>query len=161
MMILRVMRILLIILIFLAAFLPIYLNVSAFATKTHNHSDERIPEAIKIDSWEFLQTYNRSFSAKGDLNNDGEEEEVLVFRQWDGEGWWSEDTWYVLCILDKNQNIIYGNEISYFQVVDGLLLGDVNGDGFKEIVVSLNPTRSWSPKTYTYGWRGGGYKRIP
>lgn len=116
-------------------------------------------EKISSD-WEHLETYHKSFSVKDDLNNDGQEEEIAIFRQWDGEGWYSDDSWYILRIIDKAQNIVYGKDVSYFQIVEGLSVIDVDGDGFKEILVLLNPTKYWDHKTCIYGWKDNKYGFI-
>ena len=49
---------------------------------------------------------------------------------------------------------------SYFQEVESFSVKDRDGDGLKEITVSLNANEHWTPKTYTYGWRGAGYEVV-
>ena len=109
---------------------------------------------------EYLETYNISFLIRADLNNDGKEEKVTIYRQWDGEDWYSDDQWYILCIFDDKGNTLYMKDISYFQEVESFSVKDRDGDGLKEITVSLNANEHWTPKTYTYGWRGAGYEVV-
>ena len=52
------------------------------------------------DLKEYLSTYDISFLIRSDLNNDGKEEKVTLYRQWDGEDpGWSDDQWYIICIF--------------------------------------------------------------
>ncbi|MDP8230027.1 MAG: hypothetical protein P9L93_02870 [Candidatus Gorgyraea atricola] len=110
---------------------------------------------------EYLSTYNISFLINADLNNDGKEEKVTIYRQWDGENPdWSDDQWYILLISDHKGNVLYMKDISYFQEVGSFAVKDRDGDGLKEIIISLNANEHWSPKTYTYGWKGDGYEVV-
>lgn len=108
--------------------------------------------------WEYLKTCNRHFWAEGDLNSDGKEEQVGIFSQWEGEGWWSEDTGYVICIFD-NENILYGDAIAKFTTVKSLSIEDIDKDGLKDIVVSCEFIESFPEKevTYIYKWNGKEY----
>lgn len=145
MLILILMKFILIILIFFVAFFPVYINVSAFAAKAD------------LGAKEDLKTYDISFLIKADLNNDGREEKATIYRQWNGEGWRSDDVWYVTCIFDEEYNIVYKSDISHFQEVKSLSARDRGGDGLKEIIVSPNVNNYWKEKTCTYGWRGNGH----
>jgi len=108
--------------------------------------------------WEYLKTCNRRFWAAGDLNNDGKEEQVGIFSQWEGEGWWSEDTGDVICIFD-NQNILYGDEIARYSTVKNLSIKDIDVDGVKEAEVFCEFTEDFPEKnvTYVYKWDGKEY----
>lgn len=133
-------------LILSALILPVFiLSNSLFAAKT---------QQIALED---LKTYNISFLIRADLNNDGREEKATIYRQWDNEGWYSDDVWYVICIFDEAYNIVYKSDVSHFQEVESFSVRDTDGDGLKELIVSLNANKHWSPKTYTYGWRGDGY----
>lgn len=145
MIILKLMRLALIIIAFLAAFFPIYINTSLFATNA------------QLTALEDLKTYNISFFIKADLNNDGIEERATIYRQWDGEGWYSDDVWYVISIFDEDYHLLYKSDVSHFHEVDSFSVRDTDGDGLKELIVSLNASQHFLPKTYTYGWRGDGY----
>ena len=109
---------------------------------------------------EYLKTYDISFLIKTDLNNDGREEKVTIYRQWDGEGWWSDDQWYIICIFDEDGDILYKRDVSYFQEVSSFAVKDSDGDGLKEIILSLDPAECWDAKTQIYGWEKGSYKFI-
>lgn len=109
---------------------------------------------------EYLKTYDISFLVKADLNNDGKEERVTIFRQWDGEGYWSDDQWYILCIFDEESNVLYMKDVSYFQEVGSFSVKDSDGDGLKEVIVLLDQTECWKAKTQVYGWRDGGFVKI-
>ncbi|NQT75000.1 MAG: hypothetical protein HQ566_00600 [Candidatus Omnitrophica bacterium] len=135
-------------LLILTLFLTAYLiNVGYMARATQ----EKLGPAAD------LKTYNIFFLIRADLNNDGREEKATIYRQWDNEGWYSDDVWYVICIFDEAYNIVYKSDVSHFQEVDAFSVRDTDGDGLKELIVSLNANKHWSPKTYTYGWRGDGY----
>ena len=107
-----------------------------------------------------LSTYDISFLIKADLNNDGKEEKVTIYRQWDGEGWYSDDQWYIICIFDENGDIVYKRDVSYFQDVGHFAVKDIDGDGLKEVIVKLDQAQCWEAKIQTYGWERGSYKLI-
>jgi len=115
-------------------------------------------EDVSID-WEYLKTCNRYFWGKGDLNNDGIEEEVGIFFQWDGEGWWSDDLGYVICIFDQNQNILYGKEVVRYAHVTGLSIEDIDRDSLQEALVSYKYIESMPSNTglHIYGWNVKSY----
>ena len=115
---------------------------------------------INNDLKEYLSTYDISFLIRADLNNDGKEEKVTIYRQWDGEGWYSDDQWYIICIFDEAGNILLKKDISYFQEVGDFVVKDTNGDGLKEVIVSLEGAHCWDAKTQVYGWNRGSYKLI-
>ena len=115
---------------------------------------------INNDLKEYLSTYDISFLIRADLNNDGKEEKVTIYRQWDGEGWYSDDQWYIICIFDEAGNILLKKDISYFQEVGDFVVKDTNGDGLKEVIVSLEGAQCWDAKTQVYGWNRGSYKLI-
>jgi len=142
------------ILIFLVVFFPIYINISAYTTA------DASPGNLKSDLEEYLRTYDIPFLVRTDLNNDTKDEKVTIYRQWDGEGWYSDDQWYIICIFDEAGNILLKKDISYFQEVTGFLVKDTNGDGFKEVIISLEGAQCWDAKTQVYGWDRGSYKLI-
>ena len=109
---------------------------------------------------EYLKSYNISFLIKADLNNDGKDERVTIFRQWDGEGWWSDDQWFVLCIFDDENNVLFMKDVSYFQEVGSFSVEDRDRDGLKEIIVSLDQAECWEAKTQIYGWKDDGYELV-
>jgi len=116
-------------------------------------------EDIDID-WEYLQTCNRYFWEEADLNNDGIEEEIGIFFQWKGEGWWSDDIGYVICIFDQDHNIVYGREAVDYQAVDDLRVRDIDNDGFNEVIVSAGKTEFVEARELVYGWEDGEYRLI-
>ncbi|MBU0477776.1 hypothetical protein KKC91_04325 [bacterium] len=148
MVVLKFMRFVLIILAFLVTFFPVYINISAFATE------------IQANDLEHLKPYDISFLIRADLNNDAKEEKVTIFRQWDGEGWWSDDQWYIICIFDENGDILYKKDVSYFQEVGSFAVKDRDGDGLKEVIVSLEQAQCWDAKTQIYGWKEDSYNKI-
>lgn len=142
----RLIKALLVIFVFLATFFPVYINVSAFATKA------------QLTAMEDLNTYHISFLIKADLNNDGRDEKITIYRQWDGEGWWSDDQWYIICVFDENGDILYKRDVSYFQEVGSFAVKDKDGDGLKEVIVSLEEAQCWDAKTQLYGWKEDSYR---
>jgi len=115
-------------------------------------------EDVEID-WEYLKTCNRYFWKEADLNNDGIDEEIGIFFQWKGEGWWSDDIGYVICIFDQNQNIVYGKEVVRYQEVASLEIKDVDDDVFKEVIITAGKTVFFDAKTIIYGWDGNAFIR--
>lgn len=111
-----------------------------------------------VNDWKHLETYDISFLIRADLNNDGREEKVTIYRQWDGEGWYSDDQWYIICIFDEAGNLLYKKDISYFQEVGSFAVKDRDGDGLKEVIVSLEKARCWDAKTQIYGWKEDSYR---
>ncbi len=111
---------------------------------------------------EYLKTYNISFLVRADLNNDGKEERITIYRQWDGENPnWSDDQWYILCIFDDEGNVLYMKDVSYFQEVGSFIVKDQDGDGLKEVIISLEQVQCWDAKTQTYQWKDDGYELVP
>jgi len=129
---------------------------------TVNHLATATQGNISNNLKEYLKTYNISFLIKADLNNDGKEEKVTIYRQWDGENPdWSDDQWFILLISDYKGNVLYMKDVSYFQEVGSFLVEDRDGDGLKEIIVSLDQAECWDAKTQIYGWKDDGYELIP
>lgn len=83
-----------------------------------------------------------------------------LYRQWDGEDWWSDDQWYIICIFDENGDILYKRDVSYFQEVGSFAVRDKDGDGLKEVIISLEEAECWDAKTQIYGWKEDSYKFI-
>lgn len=117
-------------------------------------------ETIDNSLEEYIKTYNISFLIKADLNNDGKEERITIFRQWDGEGYWSDDQWYIFCIFDDENNVLFMKDVSYFQEVGSFSVEDRDRDGLKEIIVSLDQAECWEAKTQIYGWKDDGYELV-
>lgn len=115
-------------------------------------------EDVNID-WEYIKTCNRYLWDSADLNNDGAYEYIGVFFQWDGEGVWSNDIGYVICIFDDRLNILFGEEIIRYAFAEKLSVEDIDNDGFKEAVVVSEYIESFPDKTATciYGWDGEKY----
>ncbi len=122
------------------------------------HSANATRGSIKNSLEEYLSTYDISFLIKADLNNDGKEEKITIYRQWDGEGWWSDDQWYIICIFDEKGDILYKRDISYFQEVGSFSVKDNDGDGLKEIILFLDQAECWDAKTQIYGWEADSCK---
>ena len=141
-------------LLILTLFLITYLICGGYLA---NASTGKTNNSLK----EYLKTYNISFLIKADLNNDGTEEKITIYRQWDGEDpSWSDDQWYILLISDHKGNVLYMKDVSYFQEVGHFAVKDRDGDGLKEIVVSLDQAECWDAKTQIYGWEIDSYKLI-
>lgn len=115
---------------------------------------------IDID-WEYLKTCNRHFWATSDVNNDGIEEDVGVFLQWPGEGWWSDDIGYVMCIFDQNGKIIYGKEIARYAEVKDLVIKDMDKNGAKEVIIQCKYRKSdgRGSMVYVYKWNGSSFDK--
>lgn len=124
------------------------------------HLAGAIPGKADNDLKRYLSTYDISFLIRADLNNDSREEKITIYRQWDGEGWWSDDQWHIICIFDENGNILYKKDVSYFQEVSSLVVKDRDSDGLKEVIISLEGAECWDAKTQVYGWQEGSYKFI-
>ncbi|MBU4467307.1 MAG: hypothetical protein KKC39_00990 [Candidatus Omnitrophica bacterium] len=137
----------------LALFLTAYLINNRYLANAMQGS-------IRDSYEEYFKTYDISFVVKADLNNDGKEEKVTIFRQWDGEDWWSDDMWYVICIFDDKHNVLYKSDVSYFQEVNSFSVKDTDGDGLKEVIVTLDPTKYWDAEKQIYGWKDNNYRLI-
>ncbi len=110
---------------------------------------------------EYLRAYDIPFLIKADLNNDGREEKIAIYRQWDGEDPdWSDDQWYILLISDYRGGVLYMKDISYFQEVGSFAVKDRDNDGLKEIVVSLEAAQCWDARIQVYGWGGDSYRLM-
>ena len=154
MFIVKLIKALLVILVFLAAFFPVYINISLHTTA------DASPESVKSELEEYLRTYDIPFLIRADLNSDNKDEKITIYRQWDGEGWWSDDQWYIICIFDEAGNVLYKRDVSYFQEVEGFAVKDTDGDGFKEIIISLGQAQYWDARTQIYGWKEDSYKLM-
>lgn len=144
-------------------FLP-FLSLILFLT-THlinaGYLADATPEMVNNSLEEYLKTYDISFLVKADLNGDSIEERIAIYRQWDGENPnWSDDQWYILCIFDDEGNVLYMKDVSYFQEVGSFSVKDRDGDGLKEVIVSLDQAECWDSKTQIYGWKDSLYKLI-
>lgn len=138
----------------LMLFLIVYLTSAGYLA-------DASPGKIKNNLKEYLSTYNISFLIKADLNNDGKEEKITIYRQWDGEDpSWSDDQWYIICIFDEAGNLLYKRDISYFQEVVSFAVRDKDGDGFKEVIISLEEAQCWDARTQIYGWKEDSYRFI-
>ena len=123
------------------------------------HSASATKGDINNNLKEYLSAYDITFLIKADLNNDGKEEKVTIYRQWDEENPdYSDDQWHILCIFDNKGNILYMKDVSYFQEVTSFSVKDRDNDGLKEVIVSLEAAQCWDAKTQVYGWEGDSYR---
>ncbi|MFC1621261.1 hypothetical protein ACFL2G_03045 [Candidatus Omnitrophota bacterium] len=135
--------------------------VPIFILFSTGHLAHAYPEKISNNLKEYLKTYDITFMINADLNNNGKQEKITLYRQWDGEDpEYSDDQWHVLCIFDDKGNTLYMKDVSYFQEVTSLSVKDNDGDGLKEIIVSLEQAECWDAKTQVYGWREGSYSNY-
>jgi len=122
------------------------------------HSASATKGDINNNLKEYLSAYDITFLITADLNNDGKEEKVTIYRQWDEENPdHSDDQWHILCIFDDKGNVLHMTDISYFQEVISFAVKDNNKDGLKEVIIKLEETQCWDAKTQVYGWEKGSY----
>ena len=134
------------------------LFIMACLTSSGHLADASI-EKVNNNLKDYLHAYDISFLIRADLDNDGMEEKIAIYRQWDGEDPdWSDDQWYILLISDHRGDILYMKDISYFQEVESFAVKDRDGDGLKEVIVSLEAAQCWDARTQVYGWKKGEYK---
>lgn len=112
-----------------------------------------------------LGYYKVGYYYEVDLNNDGELEIVEVTEPYKfftniPDSIWGDDTGAVIRILNSNGKILYLKDLDRFQPVENVLVKDTDGDGFKEIVISIAETEEMKAKTYVYGWKDDVYKII-
>ncbi|MBU1147122.1 MAG: VCBS repeat-containing protein [Candidatus Omnitrophica bacterium] len=100
-----------------------------------------------------------------DLNNDGKEEIVEVTEPYKfytnlPDSVWGDDTGAVIRILNRKGEVVYLKDLDRYQPIEEVSIGDVDGDGLNEVMVSIGKTEDQVAKTYIYGWKDNEYKII-
>ncbi|MFC1804302.1 hypothetical protein ACFLZ3_00510 [Candidatus Omnitrophota bacterium] len=97
-----------------------------------------------------------------DLNNDGKPESVKVIDycrfSTNIEDDWGDDTGAVVKIFDSQGKEIYWDALPNFQNVETVDVEDINGDGFREVVIKMEGTEEYPETDLVYCWEFGEYK---